>query len=64
MAEKFNKADFLYKNSWIFGCGSAIWNGLIFGKVVVLALFYCKKIVASPKYQNGVYLQDGVEYVL
>jgi hypothetical protein len=35
MAEKFNIADFLHKNS------------LFFGSVIFLTLFYCKKFVAS-----------------
>jgi hypothetical protein len=49
MAKKFVMADFLHKNSWFFGSGTAEWNVPIFGYVLQLVLFYCKKIVASPK---------------
>jgi hypothetical protein len=63
MAEKFNMADFLHKNSWFFGSGSgtAEWNVLNFGYVILLALFYCKKkLLPVLKNQNGIYIQDGV----
>jgi hypothetical protein len=60
MAEKFNVTDFLHTHSWFFGCGTAELDVLIIGYDTQLALFYCKKIVASQN-QNGVYIQDGVE---
>jgi hypothetical protein len=41
MAQKFNIADFLHKNSWF--SGSEMWNVLMFGNVILLTLFYCKK---------------------
>jgi hypothetical protein len=49
MAEKFNMADFLHKNSWFFGSGTAGWYVLIFGYVILFLLFYFKKFVASPE---------------
>jgi hypothetical protein len=63
MAEKYNMADFLHKNSWFFVNGTAEWNVLILGYVILLALFYCKKFVARTENQNVVYIQDGVENV-
>jgi hypothetical protein len=56
-------ADFLHKNSWFFGSGTAEWNVLIFGYVILLALFYCKKLWPVLKNQNGVYIQVGIENV-
>jgi hypothetical protein len=41
MAEKFNMADFLHKNSLIFGSGTAEWNLFIFGYDILLTLFNC-----------------------
>jgi hypothetical protein len=62
--KNFNMADFLLKNPWFFGSGTAGWNVLIFGYVILLALFYCKKnLLPLLKNQNEVYIQDGVENV-
>jgi hypothetical protein len=61
MAEKFNMADFLHKNSWFFGSGTAEWNVLIFGYVMLPVLFYLKKLLPVVTTQNGDYIQDGVE---
>jgi hypothetical protein len=40
-------AQISYKYSWFFGSGTARWNVLIFGYVILLTLVYCKKIDAS-----------------
>jgi hypothetical protein len=50
MAEKLNMEDFLQKNSWYFGSGTAEWNILIFGYVIRLMLFYCKKFGVENVY--------------
>jgi O-antigen/teichoic acid export membrane protein len=34
----------IFFNSWFFGSGAVAWNVLIFGYVILIALFYCKKI--------------------
>jgi hypothetical protein len=41
-------ADFIHKNSWFFGSGTAEWNVLMLGYDIVLALLHCKKFVPSP----------------
>jgi hypothetical protein len=51
-------ADFLHKISWYFGSGTAEWNELIFGCII---LFYIAKSLLQMKIQNGGYIQDGVE---
>jgi hypothetical protein len=49
------KNSFKIQNGWkiqygrFFGNGTAGWNVLIFGYVIVLAMMYCKKLVASPE---------------
>jgi hypothetical protein len=49
MAEIFNMADFLHKNSCIFSSETAVCNFLIIGYVILFALFYCKKFVARSE---------------
>jgi hypothetical protein len=43
---------FCKKNSWYFVSETAEWNILIFGYVIRLMLFYCKKFVASTEKSN------------
>jgi hypothetical protein len=52
MAEKINMVDFLHKNSWFFGSGTAELNVLVFGYYILPTLFNYKifkivKFVAS-----------------
>jgi hypothetical protein len=60
MAEKFNMADFLHKNSWFYGSGTAEWNVLFLDMLHYLHCFIVKNLLPVLKNQNGIYIQDGV----